>query len=263
MLNIGHLLQRRRASSPAASSSASRSAAPWCVTRKAFLMDEPLSNLDAKLRVQMRSELKRFHQDLQRDRPLRDPRPDSKPSPWPTRWRSCTTGIVQQYGSADETVFAHPVNLFVAGFVGSPPMSLIRGKLIHQNGSTAVEGNDGWRYILSDANARRAAASSGEVVVGVRHSRVSISREERPGLLPAKIYTVEPTGDITYVHLRLGDQIIIAGADAAFRGDPDEPLWLDFDPTAIHLFDAATELALPELEPSAPAPSREALLNGA
>ena len=64
-----------RASSPAASSSASRSAGRWCATRAVFLMDEPLSNLDAKLRVQMRSELKRFHQDLERHHHLRHPRP--------------------------------------------------------------------------------------------------------------------------------------------------------------------------------------------
>ncbi len=54
----------------------------------------------------------------------------------------------------------------MAGFVGSPPMNLIRGKLTHLNGSTAVEGDGGWRYILSDANARRAAASTGDIVVG-------------------------------------------------------------------------------------------------
>ena len=75
-LSIEHLLDRRpAASSPAVSSSASPSAGRWSATRKAFLMDEPLSNLDAKLRVQMRAELKRFHQELQRDRPLRHPRP--------------------------------------------------------------------------------------------------------------------------------------------------------------------------------------------
>jgi multiple sugar transport system ATP-binding protein len=261
LLSIGHLLGRRP--KELSGGQQQRVALGRALVRnpKAFLMDEPLSNLDAKLRVQMRAELKRFHQELQAT-VLYVTHDQMEAVTMADKMAVMNGGIVQQYGTPDE-IYAHPVNLFVAGFVGSPPMNLIRGRLTHLNGSAAIEGNGGWRYVLSDVNGRRAAASSGEVVVGVRHSRVSISREERPGLLPARIYTVEPTGDITYVHVLLGDQIIIAGADAAFRGDPDEPLWLDFDPNSIHLFDAATELALPELEPVASAPTREAMLRGA
>ena len=262
LLSIGHLLHRRP--KELSGGQQQRVALGRALVRnpKAFLMDEPLSNLDAKLRVQMRAELKRFHQELQAT-VLYVTHDQMEAVTMADKMAVMYDGVVQQYGPPDE-IYAHPVNLFVAGFVGSPPMNLIRGNLTHRDGATAIEGTGGWRYALSDINARRAAASSGVVVLGVRHSRVSISREERPGLLPAKIYTVEPTGDITYVHVRLGDQIIISGADAAFRGTPDEPLWLDFDPESIHLFDAATELALPALD-SAPtaALTREAMLRGA
>ena len=62
--------------------------------------------------------------------------------------------------------------------------------------------------------------------------------------MPARIYTVEPTGDLTYVHVKLGDHLLVASTEAGFRADPDSPLWITFDQEHLHLFDAETEQLL-------------------
>jgi multiple sugar transport system ATP-binding protein len=224
---------------------------------KAFLMDEPLSNLDAKLRVQMRSELKRFHLDL-RATVIYVTHDQMEAVTMADRIAVMNGGILQQYASPDE-IYNHPVNTFVAGFIGSPSMTLLRGKLATDNGTTAVQGASGWSYPLSPPNAQRAAASSGEVVLGVRHNHVTIHREARAGAIPAKIYTVEPTGDLTYVHIKMDDLVIVASAPADFRAAFDEAVWIDFDQSHLHLFDAATQVALPELT-DAPMARDEALV---
>ena len=127
-----------RASSPAASSSAWRSAARWCATRRVFLMDEPLSNLDAKLRVQMRSEIKRFHQNL--DATIVYVTHDQLEAvTMADKMAVMHGGLLQQYDTPAR-VFADPVNTFVAGFVGSPAMSLIPVEIATAGGRTVLRG---------------------------------------------------------------------------------------------------------------------------
>jgi multiple sugar transport system ATP-binding protein len=211
---------------------------------KAFLMDEPLSNLDAKLRVQMRAELKRFHQELGAT-VVYVTHDQMEAVTMADRIAVMSGGILQQYDTPEQN-YEHPVNAFVAGFIGSPSMNHQAGTQIQENGAAAVQGASGWRHPLLPANARRAeAASGGQLVLGVRHNHVALHREARPDALPAKIYTVEPTGDLTYVHVRLGEQLVVASAPADFRAAFDEPIWLAFDQGHLHLFDAATQMALP------------------
>jgi multiple sugar transport system ATP-binding protein len=214
---------------------------------KAFLMDEPLSNLDAKLRVQMRAELKRFHQELGAT-VVYVTHDQMEAVTMADRIAVMNGGVLQQYDTPEE-IYDHPVNAFVAGFIGSPSMNLLSGTLVRENGAAAIQGESGWRHPLSTANARRAeAAGGGQLVLGVRHNHVALLREARPDALPAKIYTVEPTGDLTYVHVRLGEQLVVASAPADFRAAFDEPVWVAFDQSHLHLFDAATETALPVVE---------------
>jgi multiple sugar transport system ATP-binding protein len=214
---------------------------------KAFLMDEPLSNLDAKLRVQMRAELKRFHQELGAT-VVYVTHDQMEAVTMADRIAVMNGGLLQQYDSP-EVIYERPVNAFVAGFIGSPSMNLLSGTLLQENGTAAIQGASGWRHLLSPANARRAeAASGGQLVLGVRHNHVALHREARPDALPAKIYTVEPTGDLTYVHVRLGEQLVVASAPADFRAAFDEPIWLAFDQSHLHLFDAATKMALPAVD---------------
>ncbi len=224
---------------------------------KAFLMDEPLSNLDAKLRVQMRAELKRFHQELGATI-VYVTHDQMEAVTMADRIAVMNGGLLQQYDSPEE-IYERPVNAFVAGFIGSPSMNLLAGTLISENGTTAIQGASGWRHPLSPANTRRAgAATGGNLILGIRHNNITLHRESRPDALPAKIYTVEPTGDLTYVHVRLGDQIIVASAPADFRAAFDEPIWLSFDQSHLHLFDAATQMALPAVDDGASLRSQEA-----
>ena len=221
---------------------------------KAFLMDEPLSNLDAKLRVQMRAELKRFHLELGAT-VLYVTHDQMEAVTMADRIAVMNGGVLQQYGTPDE-IYNRPSNTFVAGFIGSPAMNLLHGAFVSVDGDGFLRGAGGWEHPLSPANALRAAAGSGEVVVGVRHNQVRLYRDERPGTIAARIYTVEPTGDLTYVHLLVGKLLLVASADADFRAAPDDPIWIEFDQDHLHLFDARTEATL--ADPTAVADGRSA-----
>jgi len=230
---------------------------------KAFLMDEPLSNLDAKLRVQMRAELKRFHQELGAT-VVYVTHDQMEAVTMADRIAVMNLGLLQQYDTPEE-IYERPVNAFVAGFIGSPSMNLLAGTVVGENGTAAIQGASGWRHPLSPANTRRAeTAHDGNLLLGVRHNNVALYREARPDAVPAKIYTVEPTGDLTYVHVRLGEQLVVASAPADFRAAFDEPIWVSFDQSHLHLFDAATQIALPAVGSSSiPSNPREEALTRA
>ena len=114
-------------------------------------------------------------------------------------------GFLQQYDSP-ANVFANPVNTFVAGFVGSPAMSLIPLEVDDQRRRDAVlQGPKAGSCRCLRPNARKAqAASIGKVVLGARHSTLKLHRQPSPGAVPGKVYTVEPTGDVTFVQVYLG-----------------------------------------------------------
>jgi multiple sugar transport system ATP-binding protein len=209
---------------------------------RVFLMDEPLSNLDAKLRVQMRAELKRFHQDLKATI-IYVTHDQLEAVTMADRMAVMDGGKLQQYDSPDR-VFAEPVNTFVAGFVGSPAMNLVKARVAEGGG--ALESADGWRLPLSAANARRAqAATQREVTFGARHSTIALHGEDGAGRLRARVYTVEPTGDITFVHARVGDATLVVSTAPDRRLRPDDTVWLELDQSRLHLFDGASGGALP------------------
>jgi multiple sugar transport system ATP-binding protein len=205
-------------------------------------MDEPLSNLDAKLRVQMRAELKRLHEEF-RSTVIYVTHDQMEAMTMADRIAVMNGGVVQQMGTPDE-IYEHPSNTFVAGFVGSPAMNFVPADLVVNNGQTAVHG-DGWDFTLSSGNAARAKTSSqGQLIIGVRHGHVRVLPDTASTGLPGKIYTVEPTGDITYVHARLGEQFLVASTSERFRGSADQPIRLEFDQDHLYLFDRATGQAL-------------------
>ncbi|MBM3522495.1 MAG: ABC transporter ATP-binding protein [Alphaproteobacteria bacterium] len=240
ILDIEHLLERRPRE--LSGGQQQRVALGRALVRdpKVFLMDEPLSNLDAKLRVQMRSELKRFHQDLNAT-VIYVTHDQLEAVTMADKMAVMSGGLLQQY-DAPQRVFEHPVNTFVAGFVGSPAMNLMPVRAA----GDAVESKQGWRLALSPANARRlAAAQAGELIVGARHSTIRLSAERVPGAIEGRIYTVEPTGDITYAHVQLGSETIVVSAAPDVRLAANQPIWLSFDQERLHLFDAASGMALP------------------
>ena len=208
-----------------------------------FLMDEPLSNLDAKLRVQMRSEIKRFHQDF--DATIIYVTHDQLEAvTMADKMAVMNGGYLQQYGTPAQ-VFANPVNLFVASFIGSPAMSLIPLEAATAGGQTVLNSAEGWTLTLSDQNARKVQrAASRKVVLGARHSTIRLHKSQVAASVPSKVYTVEPTGDVTFVQVFLSGAIVNISLPPTVDVEPDEPVWLEFDQKRMHLFDGETELAL-------------------
>ncbi len=152
-------------------------------------------------------------------------------------------GVLQQYDTP-ERIFADPVNTFVAGFVGSPAMNLIEVE-VHRDGGGISLRKEGWSYLLSPENARKAErARTNELVLGARHSTIGLHTEPRPETIPARVYTVEPTGDVTYAHVQLGSAVVVVSVPPSLRLAPDDPVWLELDQQQLHLFDGQTQQSL-------------------
>jgi multiple sugar transport system ATP-binding protein len=235
LLDITHLLERRPRE--LSGGQQQRVALGRALVRKpsVFLMDEPLSNLDAKLRVQMRAELKRFHQDL-RATIIYVTHDQLEAMTMADRMAVMHGGALQQYDTP-ERVFARPANIFVAGFVGSPAMNLLPAHVE----ADGLRGEGGWHLKLDSATAASArAATSGEVTLGVRHSGLTMHGAPRPDAIEGRVFTVEPTGDHTFVHVRVGAANVVIGVPPGQHPAVDETAWLTADMSSLHLFDSRT-----------------------
>jgi multiple sugar transport system ATP-binding protein len=210
-----------------------------------FLMDEPLSNLDAKLRVQMRSEIKRFHQDFNAT-VIYVTHDQLEAVTMADKMAVMNGGLLQQYDTPAQ-VFANPVNLFVASFIGSPAMSLVPLEVGEEGGQVTISSAEGWKLNLTERNAGKVRkARSAKVVLGARHSTIRLHTTPGPSRVPAKVYTVEPTGDVTFIQVFLSGAVVNISLPPTKDIKPDEQVWLEFDQDRVHLFDAETELALRE-----------------
>jgi sn-glycerol 3-phosphate transport system ATP-binding protein len=234
LLELGELLHRK----PAQLSGGQRQrvAMGRALARhpQAFLLDEPLSNLDAKLRTQLRAELKRIHQ-LVPTTSIYVTHDQVEAMTLGDRIAVMAGGRIQQLGDPQD-VYDRPANLFVAGFIGSPPMNLL---------PAAVRGGT-----LTAATVRMPLpVPDGGVVLGVRPEGLTRAGDggERPGL-GLVVEVVEPLGSEVMVHGALagsGEPVAItARLEAGARPTPGEVLRLTFDPDAAHVFDASTGDAL-------------------
>jgi multiple sugar transport system ATP-binding protein len=193
--------------------------------------------------VQMRSEIKRFHQDF--DATIIYVTHDQLEAvTMADKMAVMNGGLLQQYDTPAQ-VFANPVNLFVASFIGSPAMSLIPLEATTADGRTILNSAEGWALTLSDRNARKVQnATSRKVVLGARHSTIRLHKSQIDASVPAKVYTVEPTGDVTFVQVFLSGAIVNISLPPTVDVESDEQVWLEFDQKRMHLFDGETELAL-------------------
>src|SRR6266700_4915413 len=119
----------------------------------------------------------------------------------------------QQLGTPEE-IYERPANVFVAGFVGSPAMNFVEGHVSTDDGKTVIRGET-WELPLSPAKAAK-ARNTREVIVGVRHGHVRVLPDSAGAGLPGRLYTVEPTGDITFVHVQLGTAFLVASTTEPF-----------------------------------------------
>ena len=217
---------------------------------KAFLLDEPLSNLDAKLRVQVRAELKRLHQRLGITT-IYVTHDQVEAMTLGDRIAVMSGGVLQQLGGPQD-VYDRPANLFVAGFIGSPPMNLLRASV---RSGTATAG---------DLFLPLPGVADGDVVLGLRPEHLRPASDGQPDM-EFHVEVVEPLGDGVIVHGTVSGQVATAPSgdddvlpplpgeraaittrfDPSLRPAPGERIRLGVAPDHVHVFDARTGNAIP------------------
>ena len=208
---------------------------PWL-----FLMDEPLSNLDAKLRVTMRSELKRFHLALETTT-VYVTHDQLEAMTMSDRIAVMERGVIQQFGAPQE-IYNAPANLFVAGFIGSPPMNFIAK--VHAAGGGLVERGSGASNRLPVASLERfgGALADRELVLGVRPQDIVVTLERAADALAGKVELIQLVGSEKLLDVALPGGIrLTAEVRAELPVSAGQEIGVRFDPKRIHLFDAASQ----------------------
>jgi multiple sugar transport system ATP-binding protein len=124
-------------------------------------------------------------------------------------------------------------------------MNLLSLRLARENGEVMLVSPEGWQLQLSPENAAIAARARSEaIVLGARHSTLKLHKSAVPGAVAGQSYIVEPTGDITFVQVKLGSAIVVVSVEPAMPVAADEPVWIEFDQAHLHLFDGETQNAL-------------------
>ncbi|MCV2870335.1 sn-glycerol-3-phosphate ABC transporter ATP-binding protein UgpC [Defluviimonas sp. WL0002] len=199
-------------------------------TPKVFLFDEPLSNLDAKLRTQVRWEIGKLHQRLGTT-VLYVTHDQVEAMTLADKIVIMRDGYVEQVGTPEE-VFAHPKTTFVATFIGSPAMNMIDGRI--ESGRMVAEG-------ISFAIPARYHVSEGQAVtLGIRPSEIKIAASDDAGALDARVEVTEYLGNEALLDLRIGRHEMVAEVPAADRVEPGRTIRVRFNEAALHLFDAQT-----------------------
>lgn len=210
---------------------------------KALLMDEPIGALDAKLREDMRAELKRLHiengttsvyvtHDQIEAMALAD------------RVAVMNDGVLQQVGAPSE-VYLHPANLFVAQFVGSPVMNTLPATVAIDAGLPEVRvGGERFALPASAAQGLAALSTKGDLVVGVRPEGVRLARVEGQGMREMEAHQIEPLGAYDIVDLAVGDRYLKARTASGFVRGRGDRVWAALDPAQVHFFDAASGQSL-------------------
>ncbi|MBW9116553.1 sn-glycerol-3-phosphate ABC transporter ATP-binding protein UgpC [Rhizobium cauense] len=204
---------------------------------KVFLFDEPLSNLDAKLRVQMRTEIKRLHQLLPTTT-VYVTHDQVEAMTMADRVVVMNGGIIEQAGPPQE-LYHHPVSQFVAGFIGSPAMNFLSARLEGYDDGLVVVLEDGTRLAVPPARAEAYKAHAGRpVVFGIRPEAIS-SEASKPGFetIKADVDLVEPLGPETMIYFNIGSVIICASIDPESDPRPGTRMPLSFNMNRMHLFD--------------------------
>jgi multiple sugar transport system ATP-binding protein len=210
---------------------------------RVFLFDEPLSNLDAALRVQMRVELKRLHERLETTA-VYVTHDQVEAMTLGDRVVVMKDGTVQQVGGPLE-LYERPANRFVAGFIGSPAMNFI-GATVSASGDALWAEARGLRVRVPPHKLERLRAHAGQrVVLGLRPEALRpASASDGDYSFDAVIEVVEPLGSEILLNVRAGDSPVVARVDPGLRFSAHERVRLAFDPARVHFFDAATEASL-------------------
>ena len=204
----------------------------------AFLMDEPLSNLDAKLRVYARAELKRLHKRLGTTI-IYVTHDQLEAMSIGDRIAILNNGVLEQVDKP-ENIYNFPKNLFVAGFIGSPPMNMLDGTLIEKNGKKFIDLGVK-TYKLSNRFNNLKKAKTTDVVLGIRPEHISISKEDVGISIKAKVDIVEDMGREFNAYLRVNEKTIIVITKSIEDLEIGNEVNLVFDDKRIHVFNKQTE----------------------
>jgi multiple sugar transport system ATP-binding protein len=248
MLDIEHLLNRK----PKALSGGQRQrvAVGRAIVRepKVFLMDEPLSNLDAKLRVQMRTEITKLHSRLQTTF-IYVTHDQTEAMTMGTRIVVMKDGFVQQVDSP-QNLYDHPVNLFVAGFIGSPQMNFINVNLIREGDDVFAVFEDNKIKVPAGkiSKLKDSSCIGKEVVMGIRpedlHDEEIFLQNAADSTVKAYVDVVELLGSETYLYLTVANRNLVARVDPRSTARVGDTIRIAFDPNKLHFFDKDTEEAL-------------------
>jgi multiple sugar transport system ATP-binding protein len=240
LLQIGDLLERRP--KQLSGGQRQRVALGRAIVRHpaVFLMDEPLSNLDAQLRVHTRGELKRLQSELGVTT-IYVTHDQAEAMTLADRVAIMRDGLLQQVGPPRE-IYDRPANTFVGGFLGSPGMNFLRGRLSSEGSDLAWTAN-GLRLPLPMewTASLRAAPAYEDVYFGVRPENVAILDQPDGSALPADVYVSEALGNETLVRLQVAGQELVARADAAYEPAIGGQVWVKLNLSRAHLFDARTD----------------------
>lgn len=192
---------------------------------RAYLMDEPLSNLDARLRVQMRGELKRLQHQLGTTT-IYVTHDQAEAMTLASRVAVMKKGVLQQFDTP-MNIYNHPANRFVAEFVGSPSMNFVEGRI--EAGSFI---SDSLQMKLSDAQ----LSGPRQVTMGIRPEHIQVLTAPQAGAIAATVYVTELMGNETFVFLSVGSNRLIARAPADFRAEEEDKVWLLLANDKAHFF---------------------------
>ena len=212
---------------------------------KVFLLDEPISHLDAKLRTHMRGELKRLHRDLDATM-IYVTHDQLEAMTMADRIAVMNLGVLQQFGTPDQ-VFNYPANKFVAGFLGDPPMNFIPCTLKKKGRGFQVHHPE-FAFDLPDSVSSRLPRDLPEdkkVDLGVRPESFILFGEKPDAYqIEGKVYITEPLGEDIIIDITIGEDRVKAKTVIGFQCEVDQPIFMQIKFDRLHIFDAGTEQSL-------------------
>ncbi len=242
LLGIKHLLKRKPAQ--LSGGEQQRVALGRAIVREpsVFLMDEPLSNLDAALRARMRGELKKLHERL-RTTTVYVTHDQVEAMVMANRIAVMKDGRVQQVGTPQE-IYSKPANRFVAEFVGSPKMNILEATLDEKRGNVLDAGAFEISIPQNIATILKSGSSSPEFLIGIRPEDVRLSPTAEKGFVESTVYLVENIGNLAYVTLQVGNALVVSQVPPTVNLNVGDKVFFQLDSERIHVFDKKTESLL-------------------
>jgi multiple sugar transport system ATP-binding protein len=210
-----------------------------------FLLDEPISHLDTRHRIRMRSYLKSLHQEFGYTM-IYVTHDQEEAMALADRIAVMNLGLIIQVGTPDE-IFNNPADTFIAGFIGEPPMNFLNCEYVQENGQGFLKFNGismamppQYQPLIQKAEIPK------HLISAIRPFYIGIGLEKSDRhTIPAEVFIVEPLGDISIVSVNVLDTRLQVVTRPDFRAETKQPIWLAFDPGRTVLFDAETERAIP------------------